>query len=66
MKMDIFGFSVDLERRSTCSWCIWRDSETADSILVLPIFTIKSDGSVTLLEVLSQPAGKSADNMGVS
>ena len=42
------------------------DSETENDTGVAYLYQVKSDGSATLLEVLSQPAGKSGDQTGTS
>ena len=61
-----FGFSVDLKGDRLVVGAHGENSETENDTGVAYLYQVKSDGSVTLLEVLSQPAGKSGDKTGVS
>jgi hypothetical protein len=61
-----FGYSVDLKGDRLVVGAYGEDSETEIDTGVAYLYQVKSDGSVTLLEVLVQPAGKSGDRMGIS
>jgi hypothetical protein len=61
-----FGYSVDLKGDRLVVGAYGEDSETEIDTGVAYLYQVKSDGSATLLEVLSQPAGKSGDQTGTS
>lgn len=61
-----FGYSVALDGDRLAVGAYRENSETATKAGVAYVYKVKSDGSATLLEVLTHPNGKQDDYLGVS
>ena len=61
-----FGYSVDLSGDLLVVGAYNENSEIASNSGSAYIYKVKPDGSVSLLEVLTHPNGKSSDRMGIS
>ncbi len=61
-----FGYSVDLSGDRLVVGAYNENSEIASNSGLAYIYKVKPDGSVSLLEVLTHPNGKSSDRLGIS